>query len=125
MTMNLELIKVLNEHLTVLSQLAEQKVAVYREINMVNRAIQMEIGAYTESGVKVNLEYHAANNDVAVWDDVNEELIVAGTFIKVADVLQEIRRIGIEGTCKSLELTEIQVSNVLCLAARICENAVY
>ncbi len=67
MTMNLELIKVLNEHLTVLSQLAEQKVAVYREINTVNRAIQMEIGAYTDPGVKVNIEYHAANNDVATW----------------------------------------------------------
>lgn len=123
--MDLEKIRVLTENLKVLEQLVARNVACYREINRVNAAIQQEIDAYVEPGVKVNLKYQADNNNIATWDDINNELLVRGTLTKVSDVLQHLRYHSMEEACKHFELSEIDVSNVLCFAARVCENAVY
>lgn len=123
--MDLEKIKVLNEHLNTLERLASQNVAVYREINRVNAAIQREIEGYTPLGVSANLHYHAENSDVATWDEINNHLLVTATLTPVSEVLQYLRYHSISETEKHFNITEVQVSNILCLAARICDNAVY
>ena len=123
--MDVERIKVLNEHLAILAQLVDKNVSVYREINKTNQAVQNEIFAYAQ-GKFVDLEHHAGHSPSIRWDVVEALPYVGESKHSVWDVLQSLRTYkSVEKTAQELNLSEVEVSNTLCYAAYVCVDGNY
>jgi len=123
--MSTERLKVLSDHLAVLSELHKNGALVYRELEETNRAIHNAMFPQGDDEWLINLKRHINYHDVVVLDGDNFKLMVKGTDTEVWDVLQELRNRSREEVCKKLGLTEIQVSNVLCFAANVVIDGAY